>query len=176
MCQTYIVTGGWYGGSLSTTELLVETSATWEFTGQLPTPRSGLRGANIDGRILMTGNMWRLLISENCLALLYMKFFTKCSGGHDVDYLDEIVEFSPTSGEWTVVDNMMEARFYHAVSVISSDDVQQFCINSTTTGGSTITGLICFDSASRQLQRDFSVILLTNTTRFMKGTVCFIRA
>ena len=59
MCQTYLVTGGTDDNYdyLSTTELLVETSATWEFTGQLPTPRSGLRGANIDGRILMTGNM-----------------------------------------------------------------------------------------------------------------------
>ena len=59
MCQTYLVTGGYnYDDDwLSTTELLVETSATWEFTGQLPTRRRGLRGANIDGRILMTGNM-----------------------------------------------------------------------------------------------------------------------
>ena len=58
MCQTYLVTGGFYAGDdLSTTELLVETSATWEFTGQLPTPRFGLRGANIDGKILMTGNI-----------------------------------------------------------------------------------------------------------------------
>ena len=58
MCQTYLVTGG-YGSSsyLSSTELLVETSSTWTFSGQLPTPRHGLRGANIDGRILMTGNM-----------------------------------------------------------------------------------------------------------------------
>lgn len=58
MCQTYLVTGGedsydWF----STTELLVETSSTWTFSGRLPSPRSGLRGANIDGRILMTGNM-----------------------------------------------------------------------------------------------------------------------
>ena len=61
MCQTYLVTGGFYygnyGDSLSSTELLVETSSTWTFSGQLPTPRDGLRGANIDGRILMTGNM-----------------------------------------------------------------------------------------------------------------------
>ena len=59
MCQTYLVTGGTDDNYdyLSTTELLVETSATWEFTGRLPSPRAGLRGANIDGRILMTGNM-----------------------------------------------------------------------------------------------------------------------
>ena len=59
MCQTYLVTGGFngYDKYLSSTELLVETSSTWTFSGQLPTPRHGLRGANIDGMILMTGNM-----------------------------------------------------------------------------------------------------------------------
>ena len=61
------------------------------------------------------------------MALLYMKLITKCSGGYDVDYLDEIVEFSPTSGEWTVLDNMMEARVFHAISVIKADNVIQFC-------------------------------------------------
>ena len=56
-----------------------------------------------------------------------MKLITKCSGGYDGDYLDEIVEFSPTSGEWTVLDNMMEARYHHAISVIKADNVIQFC-------------------------------------------------
>ena len=57
MCQTYLVTGGYDGDDeLSSTELLVETATIWTFSGQLPIPRDGLRGANIDGRILMTGN------------------------------------------------------------------------------------------------------------------------
>ena len=57
-----------------------------------------------------------------------MKLITKCSGGGDGHtYFDEIVEFSPTSGEWTVLDNMMEARDDHAVSVIKADSVLQFC-------------------------------------------------
>ena len=43
------------GGSLSSTELLVETAKAWVFTGKLPSPRHGLRGANIDNRVLMTG-------------------------------------------------------------------------------------------------------------------------
>ena len=64
--------------------------------------------------------------------MLHMKVITKCSGGRSEGYfstydLDEIVEFSPTSGEWTVLDNMMEARGFHAVSVIKADDVIQFC-------------------------------------------------
>ena len=57
-----------------------------------------------------------------------MKLITKCSGGSDGDfYLDDIMEFSPTSGEWTVLDNMMEARDYHAVSVISENEYGQYC-------------------------------------------------
>ena len=43
--------------------------------------------------------------------------------------VDDILEFSPTSGKWTVVDNMMKARRRHAVSVIKSDNVEGFCIN-----------------------------------------------
>ena len=66
------------------------------------------------------------------MPLLYMKLITKCSGGRHGganvgDRLDEIVEFSPTSGEWTVLDNMMEARLFHAISVIKADNVIQFC-------------------------------------------------
>ena len=57
MCQTYLVTGGYDGEDhLSSTELLTDTATAWVFSGQLPTPRAGLRGANIEGRILMTGN------------------------------------------------------------------------------------------------------------------------
>ena len=57
-----------------------------------------------------------------------MKFITKCSGGSDGDfYLDEIVEFSPTSGGWTVLDNMMKAREFHAISVISTNQIMNYC-------------------------------------------------
>ena len=57
-----------------------------------------------------------------------MKVITKYSGGSERDnYYLEIVEFSPTSGEWTVLDNMMEARYFHAVSVISTNQIMNFC-------------------------------------------------
>ena len=56
--QTFLVTGGWDSNEdvLASTELLAEGSASWVRTGELPTPRSGLTGAHIDGRILMAGN------------------------------------------------------------------------------------------------------------------------
>ena len=55
--QTLLVTGGFAGGFLSSTELLVGTDATaWVFTGELPTPRYGQRGSNINNKVLITGN------------------------------------------------------------------------------------------------------------------------
>ena len=55
--QTFLVSGGWDGGNpLDSTELLVETASAWVYSGQLPSARRGLRGANIDNKVLMTGN------------------------------------------------------------------------------------------------------------------------
>ena len=57
--QTFLVTGGINeyidGGFLSSTELLKMNAASWTYSGELPSP-SGLRGANIDKRVIMTGN------------------------------------------------------------------------------------------------------------------------
>ena len=54
--QTMLVTGGNEGALLSSTELLVESASAWVNTGELPSPVYGPRGANIDNRVLMTGN------------------------------------------------------------------------------------------------------------------------
>ena len=49
--QTMLVTGGHTGSYLSSTELLVGTASAWVFTGELPSPRHGLRGATIDNMV-----------------------------------------------------------------------------------------------------------------------------
>ena len=58
LVQTYLVSGGYNGddGNLSFTEVLLETGSAWTLTGQLPSPRSALKGARIDNKIVMTGN------------------------------------------------------------------------------------------------------------------------
>ena len=53
--QTFLVTGGYNNGYLSSTELLVKTDSAWVMAGHLPTPRDGLRAVNIDQKILVTG-------------------------------------------------------------------------------------------------------------------------
>ena len=51
-----LVTGGSTGTDrLSSTELMVGTASAWVFTGELPSPRSGVQGATIDNMVLMTG-------------------------------------------------------------------------------------------------------------------------
>ena len=55
--QTLLVAGGNEGALLSSTELLVGTASAWVLTGELPSPRYGLRGANIDNKIIMTGKI-----------------------------------------------------------------------------------------------------------------------
>jgi len=97
--KTLLVSGG-FGhvpgwGYRSSTELLVGTASAWVFAGELPSPRSDLRGANIDNKILMTG-------------------------GYDGSSVyDEILQFDPLSGQWKLVDRMIQARADHAVAVIN---------------------------------------------------------
>ena len=71
-----LVTGGRYDSVfLSSTELLVGTAPAWVFTGELPSPRDGLRGAYLDNEILMTGvngydNIKTILLKKSIFTLL----------------------------------------------------------------------------------------------------------
>lgn len=49
------MTGGYNTDHLSSTELLVDNSDSWVLAGELPSPRSALKGVNIDNRVIMTG-------------------------------------------------------------------------------------------------------------------------
>ena len=53
--------------------------------------------------------------------LVWLKqFANKYLGGYDGSSLsDEILEFDPLTGQWKLVDRMIQARVYHAVSVIN---------------------------------------------------------
>ena len=67
-----LVTGG-YGASdrLSSTELLVGTAPAWVFTGELPSPREVLRGANIENKVFMTGDYYDIF------RIFYVHLLTK---------------------------------------------------------------------------------------------------
>ena len=50
----------------------------------------------------------------------------KYLGGYDGSYLDDILEFNPLTGQWELVDRMMQPRLYHAVSVINFES--ELCV------------------------------------------------
>ena len=60
--------------------------------------------------------------------LVWLKLFAnKYSGGWDVSSnvadknVDDILEFDPLTGQWKLVDRMIQGRSNHAVAVINSD-------------------------------------------------------
>lgn len=103
--KTILVSGGRTesGQASSSTEVLTEGSPHWTTVGSLPSPRSGLRGINIDNTVFITG-------------------------GYNGVYLDQILEFDPNTGEWRLIDEgMLEPRFGHAVTSVPWERVQSYC-------------------------------------------------
>ena len=52
-----MVTGGHYNRrKLDSTELLIQRTSAWVYSGKLPSPRdSGLRAVTLDNRVIITG-------------------------------------------------------------------------------------------------------------------------
>ena len=123
-----LVAGGFSFGAereVSSTELLVGTASTWESAGVLPSPRSSLCGANIDNRVLMTGNCTDGSREITYVTLLHAD---QCLGGTDGTRFDEILEFCPVTKQWKLMDKMIQARATHGVSpIIYGDDVARIC-------------------------------------------------
>jgi len=108
--KTFLVAGGSgaISQTLSSTELLLDQpGSAWVLTGELPSPRTALRGAKLGNKILMTG------------------------GVDDDSTSDEILEFDPhgrRGGTWRLVDKMLQPRSAHAVSVIPFEEFEGLCV------------------------------------------------
>ena len=66
--------------------------------------------------------------------LVWLKQFAhKYLGGHYFDgsniYYDDILEFDPLTGQWELLDRMIQPRRYHAVSVVDFQDFRTLCLN-----------------------------------------------
>ena len=53
--QVLLVTGGYGGGTLSSTELLLPSATSWSYSAALPSTRDSLRGATLNNKVLITG-------------------------------------------------------------------------------------------------------------------------
>ena len=56
--KVYLVTGGWIGENLDSTELLIEGATSWIISEKkLPTARHDMVGVSINNKIFMTGTI-----------------------------------------------------------------------------------------------------------------------
>ena len=56
--QVYLVTGGANNvGELSSTEILISGSKSWQRVGDLPGPANGIRGVSFNNKIIMMGRV-----------------------------------------------------------------------------------------------------------------------
>ena len=64
-----------------------------------------------------------------------MIFLPKYLGGvlDGTGAYDDILEFQPATGTWSLVDSMMMKRFVHATAVIDMANVEQYCSDTPTT-------------------------------------------
>ena len=65
------------------------------------------------------------MLSENCLIS-----FTSLGGvgGYpNYEYYDDILEYDPSIGQWSLIDKMLKVRAMHAVSVITTRDIDMYC-------------------------------------------------
>ena len=67
--------------------------------GQLPSPRSRLRAASVDGVLYVTG-------------------------GYDGKYLTSILSWDPVAESWQAAGNLAVGRYYHAAVAVSTSLVE----------------------------------------------------
>jgi len=108
--QVFLVTGGANPqnlNALESTEIYAVGDETWitlPGSGNLPSPRSGLKGASLNNRIFMTGGV-------------YM--------GAD---RDSVLEFNIESKEWEMVSFMKMPRSFHGTSIVPMSKVKDYCL------------------------------------------------
>ena len=55
--QVLLVTGGINQGTLDSTELLFPSANIWSYSAALPSPRSWLKGATLNNKVVVTGTI-----------------------------------------------------------------------------------------------------------------------
>ena len=125
--------------ALYSTEIFVPalSQSSWTDVGNLPSPRGSLAAVSLNNNIFVMGKRQKSnILSPN------FDHSTTCffKGGYfstenfwpdrNATTQSEILKFNTESLEWMKVGDMQRKRSYHAVSVVSSEDVLPYCITS----------------------------------------------
>ena len=132
--QVLLVTGGYNGNTLDSTELLLPSATSWSYSGALPSPRQYLRGATLDNKVVITGTN-----SDTLIIMRHNLFYKHCNslhiaGGYYYDYYtytpthyDDVLEYDEEMQEWKKIGSMSIKRVNHAITVVNYDSIKEYC-------------------------------------------------
>ena len=117
----FLVSGGWKGGlgHLDSTEIYDPDHGSWIAGAALPSKRTTLSAANIDGRLLFFG--------INILLRFQKVHIILTGGGDGTKSFDTILEYDVTADSFTQIGTMTQARSWHAISVVRYEDFSKSC-------------------------------------------------
>ena len=101
--QVLLVTGGYNGDFLESTEVLALPGGRWREAGALPSGREGLRGASLQGVLYLTG------------------------GSELATDTAEIPSWEPEAEQWELAGNMLHTRFFHSLTMLPLFAVASLC-------------------------------------------------
>jgi len=104
----FIVSGGRRSAAefLKSTEFYVHGKAAWALAGELPSPRTGLRGASLNNNVFMIGGY--------------------NYDGKDI-FMDDILVLNKKTLLWQSKTKMQLPRYAHAVSIVNLEDIKPSC-------------------------------------------------
>lgn len=114
-----LVTGGWSGEYVSTTEIQVTRDSQWKEVAPYPFGVNRLVGATINNTIYMTGG--------TILAIKTGLLFLKKISGEVKGTTDTIYSYQHGADKWTWVGNMTRKLYGHAVMAVNRDVVIPYC-------------------------------------------------
>ena len=125
--QVLLVTGGYDGDRLDSTELL-RPGSNWQgvTSARLPRYMSGVRVSTVDNRVLLFGEL-RIEIDNYYWTLNGASIILSCvaGGSYDSDYSEDILEYR--DGSWRQVGEMKNKRSYHGQTSIKYEDFSDKC-------------------------------------------------
>ena len=105
---------------LDSTEIFESITERWRLVDKLPMPMYGLRASTIDGRVLIFGKIWTLILFGGALI--------STLGGSCHGEFDTILEYSVTEEIFIHLSGMLTGRHYHAISIVPFDDFSTWCL------------------------------------------------
>jgi len=99
----YLVTGGYNGKNIVSTEVMSSSGSHWKYVGNLPLAVRAPSGISVNNKIFITG-------------------------GLGVDWVNTILKFNPASNEWEKTGELSFDRAVHAVAVLPLKEVKPFCL------------------------------------------------